>query len=155
MTFDIEAVFAELQLHFQGSVRRNESLARHCTFGVGGPADIWVSVEKPQDLTELVRLCAERAWPLLVVGNGTNAATYRLLGGVHAFNDGILVRNNALLAGCGTLNADVTIASGGTVLADCSPLVFTGSVSILPGYIDSYWFTNAAYCGIMLAHAGH
>ncbi|TMF52399.1 MAG: UDP-N-acetylmuramate dehydrogenase [Chloroflexi bacterium] len=72
MTFDIEAVFAELQLHFQGSVRRNESLARHCTFGVGGPADIWVSVEKPQDLTELVRLCAERAWPLLVVGNGTN-----------------------------------------------------------------------------------
>ena len=72
MTFDIEAVFAELQLHFQGSVRRNESLARHCTFGVGGPADIWVSVDKPQDLTELVRLCAERAWPLLVVGNGTN-----------------------------------------------------------------------------------
>jgi UDP-N-acetylmuramate dehydrogenase len=72
MTFDIEAVYKELHPHFQGRVRRNESLARHCTFGVGGPADVWISVDRSQDLIELVRLCAERSWPLLLVGNGTN-----------------------------------------------------------------------------------
>jgi len=64
-----------------------------------------------------------------VVGNGTNPATYRLLGGVHSFNDGLLIRSNATLAGCGTVSANVTIAPGGAVHADCSPLVFTGTVT--------------------------
>ncbi len=53
-------------------MRRNEPLSRHCTFGVGGPADLWVSLDSQDDLSELVTLCAERCWPLLVAGNGTN-----------------------------------------------------------------------------------
>ncbi len=72
MTFDAEAVYTELQAHFKKRVRRDESLARHCTFGVGGPADIWVSLENREELVGLVRLCAERRWSLLLVGNGTN-----------------------------------------------------------------------------------
>ena len=72
MTFDAEAVYTELHGHFRERVRRNEPLARHCTFGVGGPADVWVSVDARDDLIRLVRLCAERQWPLLIVGNGTN-----------------------------------------------------------------------------------
>lgn len=72
MTFDIEAAYTALHPHFKGRVRQNEALSRHCTFGVGGPADIWVSVETSEELEELVRLCAAHRWPLLVVGNGTN-----------------------------------------------------------------------------------
>lgn len=72
MTFDTEAAYTELHTHFKGRVRRNEALSRHCTFGVGGPADVWVSLDAQEELVTLVSLCAERHWPLLMVGNGTN-----------------------------------------------------------------------------------
>ncbi|HEY6406129.1 MAG TPA: UDP-N-acetylmuramate dehydrogenase [Ktedonobacteraceae bacterium] len=75
MTFDAseaEAVYTELQAHFKKRVSRNELLSRHCTFGVGGPADVWVTLETREELLTLVRECADRLWPLLVVGNGTN-----------------------------------------------------------------------------------
>ena len=72
MTFDAKAAYTGLQTHFKKRVRRDEALARHCTFGVGGPADVWVSLDTREELIGLVRLCAERRWPLLLVGNGTN-----------------------------------------------------------------------------------
>src|SRR5450755_4753363 len=72
MTFDAETIYTALHAHFRERVRRNEPLVRHCTFGVGGPADVWVSLDTQDDLVRLVRLSAERHWPLLVVGNGTN-----------------------------------------------------------------------------------
>ncbi len=72
MTFDAESVYAELRPHFRERVRRNEPLSRHGTFGVGGPADIWVSLDSRNDLIGLVSRCAEQHWPLLIVGNGTN-----------------------------------------------------------------------------------
>lgn len=72
MTFDAETAYRELYPHFKERLRRNEALSRHCTFGVGGPADVWVSLDTPEELIELVRLCTERSWPLLLVGNGTN-----------------------------------------------------------------------------------
>ena len=72
MTFEIETAYTELHDLLGERVRRNESLARHCTFGVGGPADIWVSLATREDLIGVVTLCAERRWPLLITGNGTN-----------------------------------------------------------------------------------
>src|SRR5438034_5858285 len=72
MTFDAQAVYTELHAHFRGRIRRNESLSRHCTFGVGGPADVWIALDSRDELMSLVRLCAERRWPLLLVGNGTH-----------------------------------------------------------------------------------
>lgn len=71
-TFEAESAYKELSKHFHERVRRDELLARHCTFGVGGPADVWVSVDSRDDLVSLVRLSIERRWPLLLVGNGTN-----------------------------------------------------------------------------------
>ena len=62
-----------------------------------------------------------------IVGNGTNTATYHLLGGIHSFNNGLRVRTNAFLTGCGTINGIVTVDAGGTVLTDCGgTLTFTG-----------------------------
>lgn len=72
MTFDAETAYTELRAHFGERVRRNEPLARHCTFGVGGPADIWVTLDTREDLIGLTTQCAERRWPLLLTGNGTN-----------------------------------------------------------------------------------
>lgn len=72
MTFDVEKAYAALRNLFGERVRRNEPLARHCTFGVGGPADIWVSLGTREELIGVVTLCAELRWPLLITGNGTN-----------------------------------------------------------------------------------
>src|SRR5258708_19980854 len=72
MTFDPETVYEELHPSFQKRVHRHEPLARHAAFGVGGPADVWLSLASKEELLDLVRLCAQEHWPLLVVGNGTN-----------------------------------------------------------------------------------
>lgn len=72
MTFDAEKVYQELQPRYQGRVRRNELLARHGTFGVGGPADVWVSLETSAEVLDLAGQCMAKGWPLLLLGNGTN-----------------------------------------------------------------------------------
>src|SRR6266699_7035106 len=72
MIFDAETIYTELRTHFGERVRRYEPLSRHCTFGVGGPADVWVSLETRDELHGLVAMCLEQHWPLLLVGNGTN-----------------------------------------------------------------------------------
>ena len=72
MTFHTDTVYNELRPYFRERVRRNEPLARHSAFGVGGPADVWVSLEAKKELIDLVRLCAEGHYPLLIAGNGTN-----------------------------------------------------------------------------------
>jgi UDP-N-acetylmuramate dehydrogenase len=72
MTFDAQTIYTKLHPYFQKRVRLNESLARHSTFGVGGPADVWVSLDTSRELIDLVSMSVEEQWPLLLVGNGTN-----------------------------------------------------------------------------------
>jgi UDP-N-acetylmuramate dehydrogenase len=72
MTFDAETVYQELSSRYGERVRRNELLSRHGTFGVGGPADVWVTLETAEELRDLLRQCLAEQWPLLLVGNGTN-----------------------------------------------------------------------------------
>src|SRR5262249_34155663 len=68
-----EAMLEELRAIFGARLRPNEPLSRHGTFGVGGPADAWVSVAREEELLALVEIASERGWPLMLVGNGTNA----------------------------------------------------------------------------------
>jgi UDP-N-acetylmuramate dehydrogenase len=68
-----ETMLDELRAIFGARLRPNEPLSRHGTFGVGGPADAWVSVTREEELLALVDLASERGWPLMLVGNGTNA----------------------------------------------------------------------------------
>jgi T5SS/PEP-CTERM-associated repeat protein len=64
-----------------------------------------------------------------VVGDSTSVANLNLLGGLHSFNDGLRIANNAVLTGCGTINGTVVVDAGGAAFADCSPLVFTQSLT--------------------------
>jgi UDP-N-acetylmuramate dehydrogenase len=57
---------------FSSALRPHESLARHGTFGVGGPADAWITLTTDEQLLTLVSLARSHAWPLMLVGNGTN-----------------------------------------------------------------------------------
>lgn len=69
---DTDIMAAELGGRFPGQVRVREPLSRHTTFGVGGPADAWIAVRDERQLAELVEVAIEFAWPLMLVGNGTN-----------------------------------------------------------------------------------
>lgn len=71
MKFDADKAYHLLQAHFKERVCRDEPLARHCSFGAGGPADLWVNLASTQELIHLVSLCAEEHFPLFVMGNGT------------------------------------------------------------------------------------
>jgi UDP-N-acetylmuramate dehydrogenase len=55
-----------------GEVRRNEPMARHTSFRIGGPADILVIPANEEDVIEAVRWANAEGLPLTVLGNGTN-----------------------------------------------------------------------------------
>ncbi|HUK82292.1 MAG TPA: hypothetical protein VLZ12_06630 [Verrucomicrobiae bacterium] len=63
-----------------------------------------------------------------VVGNGVASANFHLLGGVHSFNNGLRIRSNSFLTGCGTITGTVVVDAGGSVAMDCG-LTFTGVVT--------------------------
>ncbi len=72
MAFDSAVAYNRLYPYFRERVRLHEPLALHSSFGVGGPADLWLPVENRLELSDLISLCARENWPLLIVGNGSN-----------------------------------------------------------------------------------
>ena len=67
---------------------------------------------------------------VFAVGDGPEAATFHLLSGVHTFADGLRIRTNSVLSGCGTINGGIVVDAGGAMLADCGgTLTFTGVVT--------------------------
>ena len=72
MLLDTDRAYDLLSPRMQKRVHRQEPLAQHSTFGTGGVADLWITVKTQKELTDLVSLCIEERWPLLVVGAGNN-----------------------------------------------------------------------------------
>jgi UDP-N-acetylenolpyruvoylglucosamine reductase len=50
----------------------DEPLARHTTFRIGGPAELFVTAGDSQRLLALARLATEHHWPVTVLGGGSN-----------------------------------------------------------------------------------
>ena len=53
-------------------IRTDESLKRHCTFGIGGKAAIFVVPADSKSLVAAVNLCKETSAPYMVIGKGSN-----------------------------------------------------------------------------------
>lgn len=51
---------------------RNEPLASHTTFGIGGPADVLVEATTDDEVARVVRAAAHHQVPLFVLGGGSN-----------------------------------------------------------------------------------
>jgi autotransporter family porin len=64
-----------------------------------------------------------------VVGDTVASGNFHLLGGVHSFQNGLRIRTNSFLTGCGTVNGSVVVDAGGTVRANCTNLVFNSDVT--------------------------
>ncbi|HWP67120.1 MAG TPA: UDP-N-acetylmuramate dehydrogenase [Candidatus Limnocylindria bacterium] len=72
MAEGVEATCARLAAAVGGRVRRDEPLARHTSFRIGGPADVLVEPGSPGELAGVARITAEAGLPLTVLGAGSN-----------------------------------------------------------------------------------
>ena len=55
-----------------GDLRRGEMLARHTTFGIGGPADIFLTVRSAESLGAATNAAHQAGIPVFVLGSGSN-----------------------------------------------------------------------------------
>ncbi|RME70889.1 MAG: UDP-N-acetylmuramate dehydrogenase [Chloroflexi bacterium] len=72
MPTDLDRLFIDLSIRFDNRPRRNEPLAQHTTFRIGGPADIWLTVEHVDELADAVLLARRRGVPVFILGTGAN-----------------------------------------------------------------------------------
>lgn len=66
----LDAIAARLESIAQ--VRPDVPLARHTTFGIGGPADLFVTVESTESLAGVARIASDAGLPTFVLGSGSN-----------------------------------------------------------------------------------
>jgi len=60
------------QLRELGTVRLDERLSRHVTFGVGGPADVYLVAENEEALRQAYALARSNDVPVFIFGSGSN-----------------------------------------------------------------------------------
>jgi UDP-N-acetylenolpyruvoylglucosamine reductase len=53
-------------------IRSDETLAKHTTLRVGGPADVYVEPASEEDLANVITFCGERDLPFFILGRGSN-----------------------------------------------------------------------------------
>ena len=55
-----------------GEVFFAEPLANHCSWRIGGPADVLLVPQRPEQVVTTVRFARQQGVPLLIIGQGTN-----------------------------------------------------------------------------------
>lgn len=53
-------------------IKKNEPLAAHTTFRIGGPADFFIIPEKTEEISQILSLCVKENISYYVLGNGSN-----------------------------------------------------------------------------------
>lgn len=61
-----------IQQYTASKVARDEPLSKHTYFKIGGPADLFISVESSQDLVKAVQTAIKYAVPYFIIGGGSN-----------------------------------------------------------------------------------
>ncbi|MBI5117729.1 UDP-N-acetylmuramate dehydrogenase [Candidatus Poribacteria bacterium] len=62
----------ELKGLMKGTLKANEPMSKHTSFGIGGPVDAWAAPETLEDFFALLDVCEKKNIPYRVVGHGTN-----------------------------------------------------------------------------------
>jgi UDP-N-acetylmuramate dehydrogenase len=62
----------ELKTRIRGKVLLNEKLARHTTFKIGGPADLWVEPADVKELRAIFLFAKANNIPFFLIGGGSN-----------------------------------------------------------------------------------
>jgi UDP-N-acetylmuramate dehydrogenase len=65
-------ILEDLENIIRGDVMKDEVMARHTSFKIGGPADIYVEPEDARDIADAVKYLRDSSIPFVVLGCGTN-----------------------------------------------------------------------------------
>lgn len=141
-----EAAAALERLLGADAVRRDEPMAAHTTFQVGGPADLFVLPHTPEQAAAAVAACREAGCPVRVVGLGSNllvadaglrGAVVQLAGNLA----GVRVAGDTVVAQAGASNAQVAEAACAAGLAGYE------FASGIPGTVGGAAIMNAGAYG--------
>ena len=128
----------------------DESMANHTTFKIGGNAPLYIEVNKPSQLSQIVKLCKEENVEYFILGNGSNllvsdkGVDYVVLCLKGDFKNISLLDNNTLYCGAGASLASLCREAEKNGL---SGLEFAWGI---PGTVGGAAYMNAgAYGGEM------
>ena len=104
----IETVMNEINNETASLCLMNESLKKHTTYGIGGPADLMIFPKSKQDLIKVIEIINENKIQLTILGSGSNVlvSDNGIRGAVISLKNSlkqIEVDNNILYAECGTM----------------------------------------------------
>lgn len=122
--------------------RENEPLAAHCTFKIGGPAQLFVMPENEQQLCSAVALCKEQAVRYYLLGNGSN-----ILFADEGFS-GVVIDVSALDAEIAVEDTVLTAGAGVRLAALCKAALKHGLSGLefaygIPGTVGGAVYMNA------------
>ena len=127
----------------------NESLAAHCTFKIGGPADVFVQPETEEQLCRVIALCKACDVKYYLLGNGSN-----ILFADEGFS-GVVIDVSALDAEIAVEDTVLTAGAGVRLAALCKAALKHGLSGLefaygIPGTVGGAVYMNAgAYGGEM------
>ena len=144
----LQALAAKFQaIVGEDNVVCNEPMSEHTTFKIGGPADIFVIPDTPEDVQSLVKICKDEQVPYFILGRGSDLlvgdAGYRCV--IIAIADGLV---NVSINECQmTCQAGVSLREASEMACELGLTGFEFACGI-PGSIGGACFMNAgAYDG--------
>ena len=151
------------QLRAEGiTYRENEPLAAHCTFKIGGPADVFAQPETEEQLCRTIALCREYGVKYYLLGNGSNilfedAGYHGVVIDTTALKMGIGILENVYHPGAapGEVYDAVAAGAGLKLSALCAAALENGLTGLefaygIPGTVGGAVYMNAgAYGGEM------
>ncbi len=142
--------FAQLLAAKSIKAKLDEPMSKRTSFKIGGPADIFVSVQTRDELKTVIQMTKEQNIPLTVIGNGTNLlVSDKGIRGVVVSLDGDFcslqfIDGNKIIAGAGAMLSHLCQFAHGNSLAG---LEFAYGI---PGSVGGAVYMNAgAYGGEM------
>ena len=131
------------------SIKRNALMARYTTLHLGGPADILVSPDRPEQIPLVLKTAHELEVPVVIIGNGSNLLVKD--GGIRGLvlrlcrdMQHIDVRGNTIRAEAGAMMSSLAMAAAEAGLRG---LTFASGI---PGTVGGGVYMNAgAYGGEM------
>ena len=104
----IETVMNEINNKTASLCFMNESLKKHTTYGIGGPADLMIFPKSKQDLIKVIKIINDNKIQLTILGSGSNVlvSDNGIRGAVISLKNSLKqveVDDNILYAECGTM----------------------------------------------------
>ncbi|MBM3313112.1 FAD-binding protein, partial [candidate division WOR-3 bacterium] len=133
-------------------MRRDEPMAKHTTFAIGGPADVWVQVKTRRALLLVLDFCRTQRVGWRVLGKGSNVlVSDQGLRGVALALGGELAEVSRV-PGLGAARGEVVCGAGATLdgvasFAEREGLVGVEFLAGIPGTVGGGLMSNAGAFG--------